>query len=487
MANSPLNQQIFQVPKLGQLGMQLDQVQEQKRQQKQKELQGVIDKTGADEAYNKSINTLTGDWKNVAEGQYQVYKNAAIEFERTGSETAKRQMQYQAGLLNHALTAGETILSTAGENFTAAKGANFDGYSVTAEEGATAYSNFVNQKIEHKMTPQGMVIKEGDNWIPFQNSSYFSSQLTENNTFVVPKNIKIGEYASTTKFVDKWSGIIGKAKSENDAINRVLKEFDIMTKNNEDFIQDVHIFHGINDRGIGEYNKFSSGDYQEISKTFDDEQVTADALSSYRQAVVADVKARWFADDSADGTGGSGIKSTYDVRVIPDANISADRIKVNGKFIEPSGEKNVPSVKFDHFTTLPSGVKAGAIFEAENMPKGANAYQVVGLGFVDGMPYAKKNTYEAQNIDDAINKGFEGLDAKEVVVEPLTREEFIAMKKDAQDAIIVRFGEAGYDIDSWLSGKKQENSVTSQEETNTTGGMSDEEFNALMEKANAGG
>lgn len=489
MADSPLNQQIFQVPKLGQLGMQLDQANEAKRKAKQAKLQKDVEKTGADQAYMKSINTLTGDWKGVAEAQYSTFKEAAINYEQTQSATAKREMEYQASLLNHALQAGTTILTTAGENYTTAKGNNFDGYAVSAEEAGTAYKNFVNSNIEFKQTPQGVMIKEGENWIPFQNSSYFSSELTENNTFLVPKNIKLGEYANTTKFVDKWNGIISKAGSEQDAVNRVLKEFDIMLEKNEDFFKDVHIYHGINNRSIGEYDRFGSDDLRQIEMTLDDEQVNEDAVNSYREGVVADVKARWFADDS-DGGDGSGIKSTYDVRVIPDVNISADRIKVNGQFIEPSVEGNVPSVKFDYFTTLPSGVRPKAEAEAKDLPKGANAYQVVGIGFVDGMPYAKKNTYAAQDLATAMDNDFKGLDAKEVIVEPLTREEFTGMKKDAQDAIIVRFEEAGYDLNSWLTGNKGENSVPSQEQTEgeqnplvaelKSQGFSDEEIQEIL-------
>jgi hypothetical protein len=486
MADSPLNQQIFQVPKLGQLGLQLDQVQEQKRAKKQKELQDTVEKTGADEAYMKSINTLTADWKATAEDQYSIFRDAAIEFERTGSESAKRNMQYQAGLLNHALTAGETILSTAGENFTTAKANNFDGYSTNAEESSVAYQNFVNQKIERKKTPQGVLVKEGDQWIPFQNSSYFSSELTENNTFVVPKNIKIGEYAMPVKFVDKWNGIISKSSSEQEAVNRVLKEFDIMVEKNKDFFQDVHIFHGINDRSIGEYERFSSEDLNEITSTLDDEQVTSDAVSSYREAVVQDVKARWFQDDSSTSNPKDGIKSTYDVSIISNENVSADKIELNGQYIQAEEGQNVPSVVFEAYAPLPSGVATGAIVDPKNNKRGANAYKVVGIGFIEGQPYAKKNTYEAQDLDKAINSGFSGLDAKEVIIEPLSRQEYATMKKDAQVSVATRFAEAGYDIDAWFSGNKAENSVTSQGNNNTSG-LSDNEFNALMEKANAGG
>lgn len=470
MADSPLNQQVFQVPKLGQLGMQLDQANEKKRAAQQKKLQDVVEKTGADDAYMKSINTLTADWRGVAEDQYDIYRSAAIEYEQTGSESAKRAMQYQAGLLNHALTAGETILSTAGENFTEAKAANFDGYSVGAEEASKGYASFINQKIERKKTPQGVMIKEGDSWVPMQNSSYFSSQLTENNTYLVPKSIKTGKYANTTAFVDKWSGIISKSESEQEAVNRVLKEMDIMYEKDESFLLDTHIFHGINDRSIGSYDKFGSNDLQEITSTLDNEVVSQDAYNSYKEAVVRDVKARWFAGKETDSTSGDGF-GALDVRVIKKENIQADDIRIKGEKVAATRGKNATSVTFDAYTGLPSGVKPSLFFEREGVTKGANSYQIVGIGVIDGVPYAQKQTYDVVDFNEAVNNEFSGYDSKGVVIEPLTRAEFTRIKAKGQDALMTRFAEAGQDISDWFSGNsvssQEENSEESSTETNT--------------------
>lgn len=455
--SSPLNQQVFQIPKLGQLGMQLDERAEQKRAARQAAVDKQIQATGADKAYNETINGLVGDWKGVVDDQYDIFRETAIQYEMSQSESDRAKMQQQAGILNYLLEAGDTILSTAGENLAKAKAENFEGYSVTGEQGGQGYKNFVYQKINHKKTPNGVVIQYGDTWVPAQNSFHFSSELTDQNTFIVPKAIKTGEFANTVKFVDKWQGIIKNSASEAEAVSRINKEIDLALKN-ESFVQDVHINYGINARGIGSYDKFSGSDYSEIMSSMDDEEINQQAIEYYKEGVRQDVAARFFKPKETDAD--KGIKATYDVRVISGESITADRVQLEGQAPSTAADGDrLSSITFDLYTGFPSGVSTAYRAEPKELPGGANVAKIVGMGIVDGVPYAEKETYAVRDISGEVMASLEGLDPKEIVIEPLSRADFTRLKGDARTAIITRFKEQGFDLEDWLSGK----SVSSQE------------------------
>lgn len=464
--SSPLNQQVFQIPKLGQLGMQLDERAEQKRAARQAAVDKQIQATGADKAYNETINGLVGDWKGVVDDQYDIFRETAIQYEMSQSESDRAKMQQQAGILNYLLEAGDTILSTAGENLTKAKAENFEGYSVTGEQGANGYKNFVYQKINHKKTPNGVVIQYGDTWVPAQNSFHFSSELTDQNTFIVPKAIKTGEYANTVKFVDKWQGIIKNSASEAEAVSRINKEIDLALKN-ESFVQDVHINYGINVRGIGSYDKFSDSNYSEIMSSMDDEEINQQAIEYYKEGVRQDVAARFFKPKETDAE--REIKATYDVRVLKGEEITADRVSLPGQPLVGPPQDRVASMKFDLYTGFPSGVSTAYRAEPKELPGGANVAKIIGMGIVDGVPYAEKETYAVRDISGEIMASLEGLDPKEVIVEPMTRAEFTRLKGPARSAIIARFQEQGFDLEDWLSGK----SVSSQEGNTGTSSTED--------------
>lgn len=478
--SSPLNQQVFQIPRLGQLGMQLDQAQERKRAAAAAAIDKKIEATGADKAYNESIHGLVGDWKGVAEDQYSVYREAAIKYEMTGSDSDRRAMERQAGLLNYALESGTGILQTAGENLSEAKAANFEGYSVTGDEALNAHKNFVYQKIERVATPQGVMVKQGDVLVPFQNSEYFSENLTDVNTFIIPKAIKVGKFAHTANFVDKWDGIIRNSSSEAEAQTRIEKEIDLMFERDSAFAQDVHINYGINARGIGSYDRFEDSDYSEITSSMDDPEINTSALEYYKDAVRRDVSSRFFKPKETEAE--RGVKATYDVRVLKGEEVTADRVSLPGQPLVGPQQDRVASMKFDLFTGLPSGVIPPVEAEAKELPGGANTSRMVGIGVTDGVPYVKKETYVIRDLGGDIEAQMRGLDPKEVIVEPMTRAEFTRLKGPARSAIIARFQEQGFDLDAWLSGKD----VSLREEQAESVGLSDEEYQRILQQAQAG-
>ena len=77
---SVLGTTVFKVPKLGETGFKIDQVNEQKRKQAQQQLQKEVDATGAEKAYMDNAMGLTGRYKQIADAGYQVFKDAAIEY-----------------------------------------------------------------------------------------------------------------------------------------------------------------------------------------------------------------------------------------------------------------------------------------------------------------------------------------------------------------------------------------------------------------------
>ena len=71
---SVLGTTVFQVPKLGQTGFQIDQVNEQKRKQAQQQLQKEVDATGAEKAYMDNAMGLTGRYKQIADAVLTLFR-----------------------------------------------------------------------------------------------------------------------------------------------------------------------------------------------------------------------------------------------------------------------------------------------------------------------------------------------------------------------------------------------------------------------------
>ena len=86
---SVLGTTVFKVPKLGETGFKIDQLNEAKKKQAQAKLEKEVAATGAEKAYMDNAAGLTGIYKQIADAEFQTFRQAAIEYERTGSSSAE--------------------------------------------------------------------------------------------------------------------------------------------------------------------------------------------------------------------------------------------------------------------------------------------------------------------------------------------------------------------------------------------------------------
>ena len=102
---SVLGTTVFKVPKLGETGFKIDQVNEQKRKagaQKQLEKKELIALVLKKHTWITPWG-LTGIYKQIADSSYDVFRQAAVEYERTGSASAETRMKQSCWVSLHTL------------------------------------------------------------------------------------------------------------------------------------------------------------------------------------------------------------------------------------------------------------------------------------------------------------------------------------------------------------------------------------------------
>lgn len=426
---SVLGTTVFQVPKLGQTGFQIDQVNEQKRKQAQQQLEKEVAATGADKAYAENAYGLTGIYKQVADAQYQVFKQAAIEYEKTGSSTSKSKMQEAASKLTYDVTAGRTILGNANDEYLKNKSNGFKDVALDPTEASELYTGFVNRTGDVQIIDGVVVVKDGDNYIPAEQSTYLQSSVNLNNSMMLPRVVKQGTFVDYRTFVDKQRPAIAEGVSEADAMSRVEELFRIQLKD-KDFFADVITAYGRDNlKMVKDPSKISAEEYAEIQGLAQDEETVANAVEWYRKQVMESVPPLYGATRKT-GTSGIGYGTSKDIMFIENETISTSPIKKEGDkyVIDPDAE--VVDITFDAYSRFQGNLQGKSYTDAKQFQ-----YDIVGIGVKDGKIYADKESSEQES-------GFFASDGRQYKrkAEPMTRGEFTGLPTDTRNLLIQRFG-----------------------------------------------
>ena len=265
---SVLGTTVFQVPKLGETGFKIDQLNEAKRKQAQAKLEKEVAATGAEKAYMDNAAGLTGIYKQIADAEFQTFRQAAIEYEKTGSSSAEARMKKAAGELTYSVTAGASILETAGKEYVAAKGNGFKDIAMSAKEASGLYTGFINRTGEVIVKDGQVLVKDGDNFVPATQSTYLSSSVNPNNSFIMPRVVKQGTFVDPQSFMKEADGAISAGSTVEKAQAGVNTLFENKYENDAAFRSDVLTAYAIsNNDGLGmveDPNKISVEKYEEI-------------------------------------------------------------------------------------------------------------------------------------------------------------------------------------------------------------------------------
>jgi hypothetical protein len=480
--SGPLGTTVFQVPKLGETGFRIDQVNEQKRKQAQQQLEKEVSATGAEKAYMENAQGLTGIYKQIADAEFQVFQQAAINYEKTGSAAAEAKMKQAASELTYAVSAGRAILDNASQEYVKNKANGFKDVALSPKEASELYSGFTNRTGEIIVKNGQVMVKDGDAFIPATQSTYLQSSVNLNNSLILPRVVQQGKFVDPDVFVNDVRGAISAGSSVENAKSRVNTLFD-EKKKDPNFQADILTAYAISkDDGLGmvdDPSKLSADMYNEIQQLADNEEIVAQAEAWYRERVLNSVPPRW----KATGTGGGGFGisigggTSKDLMFIENETIATSPIKKEGdKYVIDTEAKTV-DVDFDIYTRFQSNLQGKSYTDAKQFQ-----YDIVGIGVKDGKLYADKESSEQE-------RGFFSSDGREYKrkAEPMTLSELSGLPTETRELI---FGYLGgkEKVESMVRGK----SVTSQEnnksddsaqklrETLKSQGFSDEDIESII-------
>ena len=482
----PLGTTVFQVPKLGETGFKIDQVNEAKRKQAQQQLEKEVAATGAEKAYMDNAQGLTGIYKQIADAEFQVFQQAAIQYEKTGSAADEARMKQAASSLTYSVTAGRGILTTAGDEYVKNKANGFKDVALSASEASELYAGFVNRQGEVIIKNGQVMVKDGDTFVPATQSTYLQSSVNLNNSFILPRNVKQGTYVNAGAFTNEFKGAISAGTSVADAESRIGSLYDNKL-NNKEFVSDVLTSYAINKLGmVDDPSKLSADKYQEIQELASDEQIMSDAVSWYKEQIMGQVAPLW----KATRTGG-GIQWGVDIGPGTKKNLNVrENINVRVTEIDADGNASAGEIETEAYAGLPTNLQGKGLADAGSQ----NKYDIHAVAVVDGKLVAKKVVSEGAS--------FISLDSGRkytTAVEPLLLQEWDALPEETKTLLVAKFEAEGYNLGEMISTLKDvsQNNVTSQGDNNGVqsagdaqqeliktlrdNGMSDEDIAKILE------
>jgi hypothetical protein len=282
-----LDANVYKTPSFTQIGMEKDKQVKAERDFRAKETAA----TGAEAAFSNAQYEVTGTRLNVLQDAYNLYSEAAINFEKTGSDSDKKAMKDLANKVNFFAGAGMTMQSKWNQDFANAQSVEFDGYAESAESIQKRYNARINDNVETKVENGQILIKEGDKFVPAEKSSYFSSQINPNNSFLLPKAVAAGKFVLPTAYTKEISGVIKSSSNPEQAISKATSEFTHRLKNDPAFRQDVGMHYAISDLGLIEGKQgISRADVKSVQDRMQDEDFFNKAVESYLGDIQSTIK-----------------------------------------------------------------------------------------------------------------------------------------------------------------------------------------------------
>jgi len=431
----PLGTTVFQVPKLGETGFRIDQVNEQKRKQAHQQLEKEVAATGAEKAYMENAMGLTGIYKQVADAGFQAFQQAAVEYEKTGSSTAEARMKQAAAELSYAVNAGTSILGTASDEYVKNKANGFKDVALSPEEASELYTGFVNRTGEVIVKNGRVMVKDGDSFVPAVESTYLQSSVNLNNSMILPRVIKQGTYVDPEAFIKDVSGAISAGSSPTNAQSRVNTLFDEKMKD-PNFQADILTAYAISkDDGLGmvdDPTKLSAEKYNEIQQMASNEEIVMQAENWYRERVLNSVPPRWRATGGGGGGLSIGAGTKADIEPVKDVVIKQTYI---GDEDSVEGTQDVPLSVYMGFPTE-GGVRVKGLADAGSQ----NKYDIVGAGVNENgqLVFEKVASEGSDYISMDTGRKYT------TIVEPLTRAEWGKFPVVTKTLIKQRLADSGY-------------------------------------------
>lgn len=328
-----LDTNVYKIPSFSKMGYEV-------ARKERKELERDLGTKEAEKSFNAAQNAFTGGLKQDLELAWESFSTASKQAEKTGSEEDRKVAMQKKAMLDGILTAGSTQIDNANKQYQTARSVEFQGYADSPENISGNYTKFVNRNWESKLDQNGnLMVKEGDQFVPWNKSSVYSAQVNDNNSFLIPKKIEEGKFVYPDSFLQNMSGAIKNAASKEEANQLLEDEFEYMMKTNKAFFSDVMVHYEIADRKtIDGKQGLSMNDIRSAeNRAMTDEKYLQRATESY----LSDMKERLGMFDAKEGLGGTqSFNQTFKL----------DGQEIEGEFyVLPDGKKvgDISAIGFD--------------------------------------------------------------------------------------------------------------------------------------------
>lgn len=301
---STLDTNVYKVPSFSKMGFE---IQERKR----KEMEQKLNIEGVEDSYMASKHLLQGDFSRDASLLHDQWLEAATTARDTRSEADLREAKRLKAELEYVIGAGKTQQEMASKAYGTALQNQFEGYAIPKEQIEKGYSDFLNRRWESKVENGRLMIKEGDTFVPFNQSSLYSSTPNPNNTYIIPKAVEQGKYVMSESFLNDYRNVTGASNEEK--LGKIFSAVDYRINSNDlKFISDVAMHYEIQELGhfIGGY---SAEDRRKAEKRYqEDPEYAAAAIESYKKDIEA--KSSMYLKGTKEGYGNNPFVQQVDVK-----------------------------------------------------------------------------------------------------------------------------------------------------------------------------
>jgi hypothetical protein len=282
-----LDSNVYKTPSFTALGLKKDKQVKDERDFRGREASA----TGAERAFGDAQYEVTGARKDVLQEAYNLYSSAATKYEKSGSDVDGKTMKDLASKVNFFAGAGMSMQGEWNKTYADAQANEFVGYSENPEQIQQRYNQRMYDNAEVKTENGKILIKEGDKFVPAEQSSFFSSQINPNNSFLLPKAIQTGKYAIPSAYAEEIKGVITSSQNAEQAIDKATSEFQHRLKSDASFRQDVGLHYYINDLNLIDGKQgVSRGDMRKVDERMLDEEFFGKAVESYLGNIQSSIK-----------------------------------------------------------------------------------------------------------------------------------------------------------------------------------------------------
>ena len=279
----PLGQVVFKVPELGKQGYELELLQEERQEKREKERDREIYRTGGESAFNDNAYKLKGRYLTEAQDLYKEFEKVGAMFKQTNDPSLLRKANELSnqikGVVNDFNTQVGVPLKLAAEADTK----QWQGY-MGSRDNFDKEMESVLADVPHKIINNRMHYLWQGEYLPKEQTPWGSGKPNEYNTVMVRETTDLGKYVVPSYYENGISSLAKNAMSVESLANAVSNQFDYDLENIPTLAADVAVAYAIHAGRLPAKN-ISVNEMQEVIALYTDPNApSSEADKNFKKA-----------------------------------------------------------------------------------------------------------------------------------------------------------------------------------------------------------